>query len=265
MLFLTNPLHYALHHDLRWRLATRFPFAAKDGAISLARGEVNALARHLLIVIQTVADRRQVVALLRSSIYTTPALSPEGTWNRGPVPLLLRYHPFSIIQDASSPGRFVLGVIANPDCLDKQEGELFFDHLARPLPRVIAIQRRLGQIANEQKQINAAAEKLYELGALSAIDVRDPLGRKVYSTVDLSVLATLAGSEIAKLSSRPQDILQLAAALDLSATVHLRSQARVEPELRPFLETVEHRSPADPPPQSAKDVFLINDDLEMRF
>ncbi len=93
MIFLTNPLHYALHHDLRWRLATRYPFAADQQALPLARSEVGLVARHLIVTVQTVGERRQVVAVIKSTVYRTSPLTAEGEWQRGPVPLSLRLHP----------------------------------------------------------------------------------------------------------------------------------------------------------------------------
>ncbi len=265
MIFLTNPLHYALHHDLKWRLATRFGFVGSQQSISLARGELAAIARHLLVVVQTIGDRRQVVALLKSPLYENASITSEGQWRRGPVPLLLRYHPFTIVQDGNNPDRLVLGVVADPDCLDREEGEAFFDHLARPLPRVLAVQRRLVQIANEQKQINAAADRLHELGALSAIDLPEVRGRQIYATVDIDVLSAIPGPKLAKLTPRPQDVLQLAAALDISATLHPWPRQPVESE--PAIETTAHgpRIESEPGQSPAKSDFLVDDDFEMRF
>jgi hypothetical protein len=265
MIFLTNPLHYALHHDLRWRLATRFEFAARQQAVSIARSEVSVLARHLLVLVQTVGDQRQVVALLKSSLYENAVIDSEGQWRRGPVPLLLRYHPFTIIQDGSNPDRLVLGVVADPDCLDKDEGEDFFDHLARPLPRVMAIQRRLNQIANEKKHINAAADRLQELGALSAIDLPDARGRQIYETVNIKALEAIAGPTLASLSTRPHDIIQLAAALDMSATLHVRLQRPAQIETVAAPKNKEPSMQAEAPQTPTKGSFLVDDDFEMRF
>ena len=264
MIFLTNPLHFALHHDLRWRLATRYAFAADQQAISLARSEIAALSRHLLIAVQTMGGRTQVVAVIKSSLYDSSLVTSEGAWREGPVPLALRYHPFSVVQDGQSPGRLVLGVVADPDCLSNEDGEPFFDHLARPLPRVTAIQRRLIQIANEKKQVNLAAEKLHDFGALTPIDLPDR-GRTLYYTVNIESLANLKASVFRKDTARPQDILHLAAALDASASIHFNKEQPARPSLWPTGASANQSNSGKASQPSIQGSFLIDDDLEMRF
>ncbi len=185
--------------------------------------KVSALARHLLVVVRTVGDQRQVVLCSDRPCTERAPITSEGQWRRGQCPCCCDIIPsrssrtVTALTDSSSASSQIR--------LSRQgRGEPFFDHLARPLPRVMAIQRRLVQIANERLQINAAADGLHRLGALSAIDLPEVRGRQMYATIDISVLSAVPGPTLAKLTPRPQDLLQLAAALDVSAAFHARSR-----------------------------------------
>lgn len=264
MIFLTNPLHYALHHNLRWRLADQFDFIKGHQSVTVARGELAHLASHLLLAVQTVGSDLQVVALIDERLYQSPPLTSDGQWKRGPIPITLRYHPFSALRDARRPHEALLGVVADHRYLDPVVGEAFFDDLARPLPRVLAVQRRLMQIVIEKKQLATAAKCLRTMDVLVPLDDGVMQGRRGFSTVDIEALSSIPASRIAAASTRPHDIVQLAAALDLSAGLHLAPLRARGSNQSSAIPSLVRNAPAIGQVSSPSS-FLVDDEFVMTF
>jgi hypothetical protein len=260
MIFLVNPLHYALHHDRRWRFAETFPFLASRAFLPVARSEVRALAAVGPLAIQRIGELSQVVLLIDRAWCRKGVFSPDMHWLGGLPPLAVRYHPFQILEDGSGNRQAILGVAADPTCVSRGEGEPFFDHVAQPLPRVRAVYRRLRQIDREMRQINQAAASLVALGVTRPLPIVDSRGRALFETVNLQAFERLAGASIVEGSQRPQDIVLLAAALDHSGRRHLApfgEEGDVPGETLPL--------PVEAPPARSDPSFLIDDDLVMSF
>ncbi len=178
------------------------------------------------------------------------------------MPLLLRYHPFRHHTGRTVRTALCLVSWPIPIALARRRRALL-----RPFGASIAAchgdPARLIQIANEKRQINEAAEKLQELNALAAINVRDALGRQVYSTVDLifTQLFLLRACNPVVAPSRYHPTCGGPRSLGH----HSHAVARAGPAqnvTRP--SNAEHQAPASSSPNLRKMGFLIADGLEMR-
>ncbi len=258
MIFLVNPLHFALHHDRTWVLAANYPFLASRAFLPIARSEVRSLAQQAPLAIYRVDDTIQAVVLIDAA-WTRSSLFDENlAWRQGSPPLAVRYHPFQIIEDGRGSGDTILGVAADPACILKDgSGEPFYDHLAVPLPKVQAIYRRLRQIDRDTRRMTEAARSLVRLGVTLPLPIVDAAGRPSFETINMSAFEKLIPSAIVTITDRPQDVIMLAHALDHSGRLHLAPFHSTDEELR----HEPYPAFADP----AGTGFLIEDDLVMTF
>lgn len=261
MIFLVNPLHYALHHDVKWSLATRFPFAARQLSLPVARSELFGLADRAPILIQQSGTQYIPVVLLKAEWCRTPLFDADMRWVGPHPPLALRYHPFRTLDDATRPGASVLGVANDPDCVGKEQSNAFFDELARPLPPVRAVLRRLQRIQYERAQLVAAATALQKAGLLSQLPLADSRGRRLFHALDPAKFRAMSGPELAELGARPQHAMMLAAALEHSRARHL-----IETTAQGIVASESPQiAPAQPPRARGTASFLVDDDFTMSF
>ncbi len=261
MIFLFNPLHYALHHDVKWSLATRFPFAARQLSLPVARSELVGLAGQAPILIQQSGRHYFPVVLLKADWCRAPLFDASMRWIGPHPPLALRYHPFRALDDAARPGASVLGVANDPDCVGKDQPNAFFDELARPLPLVRAVLRRLQRIQYERAQLGAAAAALQRAGLLSQLPLAGSRGRRLFYSLDPVKFRAMSGSGLAELGPRPQHALMLAAALE-----HSRSRHLVEPSSQRPAANEGSQSASAWQPRAREPVgFLVDDDFTMSF
>lgn len=261
MIFLVNPLHYALHHDVKWSLATRFPFATGLLSLPVARSELVRLVDQAPILIQQSGAHFVPVVLLKPEWCRSPLFDPEMRWIGPHAPLALRYHPFRTLDDATRPGASILGVANDPECVGKEQANAFFDELARPMPQVRAVLRRLQQIQYEKAQLIAAASALHKARLLAQLPLADARGRTLFYSLDSAKFRAMSGPDLAGLGARPQHAMMLAAALEHSRARHL-----VE---LPSSAVASGQVPTSAPAQNRQARgpagFLVDDDFTMTF
>jgi SapC len=261
MIYLVNPLHYALHHNVKWSLATRFPFAARQLSAPVARSELAGMADQAPILIQQSGTHYVPVVLLKAEWCRAPLFDESMRWLGPQPPLALRYHPFRTLDDAARPGASVLGVANDPDCVGQEQANAFFDELARPLPLVRAVLRRLQRIQYERAQLVAAAAALQKAGLLSPLPLADARGRRLFHSIDATKFRALSGSALAELGAQPQHAWMLAAALE-----HSRSRHLVDSLLEPTAANeASQTAPAQRPQPRGPAGFLVDDDFTMSF
>ena len=213
MAFLFNPLHYALHHAVRWDFATSFEFARKDNYVPIARSEVRSLAQQAPILV-VISGKYVVPAVPLNPQHTRhPLLDEAFRWRRGTAPTALRYHPFRTIAD-SNTGAPMLAVAEDRETVRADATNGFFDELARPLPVVRAVLRRLQQLHLEKAQIQAAAVALAEADLLVAVpNLVDSMGRAPFHTLNDAAFARLPAARLSTLGRSPRHAFMLAAAM----------------------------------------------------
>lgn len=221
MNFLVNPLHYALHHDLGWTLAARFPFAAVQITLPVARAEMRGLAEHAPLLLQRAGANLVPVVVLNPAWCRTPVFDAHLNWAGPYPPLVLRYHPFQLIDDAARPGQYLLGVANDPETVSREQPNAFFDERAQPAPLVRAVFRRLQIIRHERARIVAAAMALEQAGLVRSLSLKDARGRKLFHSLDAAKFKVMGGADLAGLGERPQDAQMLAVALEYSQSRHL--------------------------------------------
>jgi hypothetical protein len=261
MIFLVNPLHYALHHDVRWSLAERFPFAAGQLSVPVARSELRGLADRAPILVQQSGTQFVPVILLEADWCRAPLFDADMKWLGPHPPLSLRYHPFRTLDDAARPGTSILGVASDPDCVSRDHPNAFFDELARPMPIVKAVLRRLQRIQFERAQLVSAASALQQAGLLTQLSLADSRDRRLFYSLDSAKFRELDGPGLAELGTRPQDAFMLAAVLEHSRYRHL-SEAPAYASL-----ANQQKAPSRPARPLAKGPtsFLVDDDFTMTF
>lgn len=263
MIFLVNPLHYALHHDVGWTLATRFPFAAHQISLPIARSEARGLAEHAPVLLQQSGPDLVPVIVLKPQWCRTPAFDANMNWTGSRPPLALRYHPFRLIEDAAQRDQYVLGVASDPETVSREQPNAFFDEHARPLPLVRAVLRRLQRIQYERAQIVAAAAALKQAGLLMELSLTDERGRKLFHSIDAAKVKAMSGIDLVELGKRPQDALMLAAVLEYSRSRHLVGEETNLPKPDSIVKAMSPSARNIRPAGSAS--FLIDDDYTMSF
>ena len=216
MAFLFNPLHYALHHAVRWDFATVFDFARNDGYVPIARSEVRSLAQHVPILVAITGSKAVAVVPIDPQHATHAPLDEAFRWRHGTAPTALRYHPFRAIAD-STTGAPILAVAEDRVTVNTTATNGFFDDNAQPLPVVRAVLRRLQQLESEKSQMRAAASALAEAGLLVAMPhLTDRRGRAPFHTLDSSAFAALPPARLATLGPLPHHAFMLAASMAYS-------------------------------------------------
>lgn len=262
MIFLVNPLHYALQHDRRWQTAQRFPFMRARPFISVSRSEVRRLAGIAPLALVRVGAAIDTVLLVDAAWSDDSPFSDTMEWRYGQPPLMLRYHPFQLVgrlhQGQDNP---ILGVCEDHDCVGSGYPYEFFDELANPTARVSGILARLAQVAIERDEINHAAKALVELGVTRPMPIADSAGRPIFETVNMDQFSEVPLQRIEGICDRPQDVFMLAHALDHSIHRHLRQETVPEPNLHVAAEREQLRAAAAGVDAS----FLVEDDLVLSF
>jgi len=262
MIFLVNPLHYALQHDRRWQIAQSFPFMRTRASLSVCRSEVRRLAGIGPLALTRVGSVIDTVLLIDAAWLDDPPFDETMAWRSGPPPLALRYHPFQLIGRASQDGSAsVLGVAEDPSCVSANFPYAFFDELAQPTARVNAILRRLAQVDRERQEINQAAKALVDLGVTMPMPISDSAGRPIFETVNMDRFSEIPLQRIASHCGRPQDVFTLAHALDHSVKRHLRHQSDAEPDLHVVADREQMRAAVS----GVEPGFLVDDDLVLAF
>lgn len=257
MMFPVNPLHPALHREVGFSLATRFPFATGQVSLPIACGEARSLAGQAPIVLQRIGEELAPVVLLRRDWSAKPLFREDMSWNGPHPPLALRYHPFCLIADAAGQGHLVLGVSDDPDCVSPGRPNAFFDDLARPSPLVRAVLRRLRRIQHERRQLAAAASALRRADLLRQLALTDARGGHPFWSIDMMRFRAMPGPDLSRLGARPQDAMMLAAVLD-------HSRSRLLPAAGRSRNDVAARAVATRAPGGAAS-FLVDDDFTMSF
>lgn len=82
----------------QWSSPRQFDFLEELQIIPVVQSEVLQTAHHLPLLLDVSGDEPLLVAGVSRALLRAPAVSPEGAWARGYLPLLLRCLPFSLDQ-----------------------------------------------------------------------------------------------------------------------------------------------------------------------
>lgn len=257
MIFLTDPLQYTLHRDLRWTLANQFRFASAMPCVPAAAFELKDLAGHVPLVLQAQGNGFRVVVPLRPAWTKAPVISEDGAWLRGPPPVLLRYHPFTLLRDGTGKGDDILAVAADPAWLSTETGQPFFDESGQPSATIQVIHRLLSHVEAENRKLSTAIQALEALQLLHPLNLTDARGRQPFQTVSVPSLAALSVQRWTELAEHHQVIAYLTTALGRSQRQHLPLEP---PDAQP--DARQARRPATGPSSSG---FLVNEEIILSF
>jgi hypothetical protein len=177
-----------------WRRPTSFSFANSISQVPLANTEILLTGHHLPIAIDYVDDRPQVVAVLDPRFQRQSAVSDDGRWRKGYMPMALRCLPFRL------NGGKLLEVAVNVDDA-KGPTKPLFEADGSLTPEVKQIEALLRRFEEGKRELTKAAERLLIADVLRSLQLSNAaFGNALRSyTVDRNRFCSLSHSRMAYL------------------------------------------------------------------
>lgn len=178
-----------------WRRPGSFTFANHISQIPLSNTELLLTSHHLPVAIDYFEDRPRVVAIVNSRFQRTPAITPDGRWRKGYMPIALRCLPFRL---AGGAGANALEIAVNLAETDGPEKPLFTPQSSLT-PEVQRIEALLRLLEEGKEQLQKAAEKLLIADVLRPLrfsDRNSDVSPRTF-TVDQNKFGALAHARLA--------------------------------------------------------------------
>jgi len=147
------------HINSRWKSSNNYMFTAKDSLCPLVMQEVPKAALHLPISFFKTGEHFGLFAVQGLEDGVNSLIDGQGNWLAGYIPAVYRGYPFLI---ANAEEEQVLCIDSDSGLIGQDEGEMFFDELSEPSPKLKEIIDFLTQVYADKPATQALCLLLEE-------------------------------------------------------------------------------------------------------
>lgn len=172
-----TPLTLKDHGSKKWVRRNNYSFAAHTAVVPLVSSELSSAALEFPIGFVLDGGQFTLVALLAFRSAENYFVGPNGRWLGGYIPVALRSHPFRLLRSMDQPGKMLLCVDEESDCVGENvNGEPLFDASGNPVEAVMEVLRFLETFELQRRMTDEAVGALNDSKLISpwAISVVAP-------------------------------------------------------------------------------------------